>query len=125
MKIKIHTHPEGPSLTLPQDEIVSVLGLGGRFSDAYVGFLTNGDRYIMPVRSEVTPRTDTELLRTIVEMDLRPIFVDNIMDDSETKLMIIDTEGAKHFDWDYKKSEYSKFQAVRDGVNFILDQEEL
>lgn len=125
MKIKIHTHPEGPSLTLPQDEIVSVLGLGGRFSDAYVGFLTDGDRYIMPVRSEVTPRTDTELLRTIAERELRPVYVDNIMDNSETTLILLDNEGLKLWDYDYKKSEYSKLDALRDGVNFILDQEEL
>ena len=125
MKIKIHTYPQGPASTLPQDEVVSVMNKWGRFNELRIGMLDEGDYYTMPVRSDVTPRTDTELLRTIVDRDLRPIFVDNIMDDSETKLMIIDTEGAKHFDWDYKKSEYSKFQAVRDGVNYILDQEEL
>ena len=125
MKIKIHTYPQGPASTLPQDEVVSVMNKWGRFNELRRGMLDEGDYYTMPVRSDVTPRTDTELLRTIVDRDLRPIFVDNIMDDSETKLMIIDTEGAKHFDWDYKKSEYSKFQAVRDGVNYILDQEEL
>ena len=125
MKIKIHTYPKGPAATLPQDEVVSVMNKWGRFNELRIGMLDEGDFYTMPVRSNVTPRTDTELLRTIVDRDLRPIFVDNIMDDSETKLMIIDTEGAKHFDWDYKKSEYSKFQAVRDGVNYILDQEEL
>ena len=125
MKIKIPTYPQGPASTLPQDEVVSVMNKWGRFNELRIGMLDEGDYYTMPVRSDVTPRTDTELLRTIVDRDLRPIFVDNIMDDSETKLMIIDTEGAKHFDWDYKKSEYSKFQAVRDGVNYILDQEEL
>ena len=125
MKVKIHTYPQGPASTLPQDEVVSVMNKWGRFNELRIGMLDEGDYYTMPVRSDVTPRTDTELLRTIVDRDLRPIFVDNIMDDSETKLMIIDTEGAKHFDWDYKKSEYSKFQAVRDGVNYILDQEEL
>ena len=125
MKLQLYTYPKGPASTLPQDEVVSVMNQWGRFNELRIGMLDEGDYYTMPVRSDVTPRTDTELLRTIVDRDLRPIFVDNIMDDSETKLMIIDTEGAKHFDWDYKKSEYSKFQAVRDGVNYILDQEEL
>ena len=125
MKLQLYTYPKGPAATLPQDEVVSVMNKWGRFNELRIGMLDEGDFYTMPVRSNVTPRTDTELLRTIVDRDLRPIFVDNIMDDSETKLMIIDTEGAKHFDWDYKKSEYSKFQAVRDGVNYILDQEEL
>tara|TARA_Y100001937_G_C6954910_1_gene256310 strand:+ start:33 stop:410 length:378 start_codon:yes stop_codon:yes gene_type:complete len=125
MKVKIHTHPEGPSLTLPRDEIVSVLGLGGRFSDAYVGVLNDGDRYIMPIRDKVTPRTDTELLKAIAEMDLNPVYVDNIMDNSKITLMILDKQGLELWNYDYKKSEYSRLDALRDGVNFILDQEEL
>ena len=125
MKIKIHTYPQGPASTLPQDEVVSVMNKWGRFNELRIGMLDEGDYYTMPVRSDVTPRTDTELLRTIVDRDLRPIFVDNIMDDSEPTLMLLDKEGSKLWDYDYKKSEYSRLDALRDGVNFILDQEEL
>ena len=80
MKIKIHTYPDGPAIGLPHDEIVSAMGLRGRFSDARIGQLEAGDRYIMPIQTELEPRSDTQLLALMAQKHLRALYVNNIID---------------------------------------------
>ena len=125
MKVKIHTYPDGPAIGLPKDEIVSVLGLRGRFSDAYVGQLDSGDRYIMPIQTELEPRTDTELLALMGQRHLLTCYVDNLVDSNQKTLIIMNSDGGEIFKNDYDKSECSDLDALRDGLNYILDQEEI
>ncbi len=125
MKIKIHTYPDGPAVGLPKDEIVSAMGLRGRFSDARIGQLEAGDQYIMPIQTELEPRTDTQLLALMAQRHLRTCFVDNIVSPDSKTLVIMTDDGGTLCTQDYETAECSDLDALRDGLNFILDQEEL
>jgi hypothetical protein len=125
MKIQIHTYPDGPAIGLPKDEIVSAMGLRGRFSETRIGLLDAGDQYIMPIQTELEPRSDTQLLALMAQQQLRTCYVDNIMDESHKTLILMTSEGSTLWQYEYAKSEYSDLDALRDGLNFILDQEEL
>ena len=125
MKIKIHTYPDGPALGLPKDEIVSAMGLRGRFSDARIGQLESGDQYLMPIQTELEPRNDTQLLGLMAQRHLRTCYVDNVVEPEGKTLLILTADGGTLWQADYDMSEYSDLDALRDGLNFILDQEEL
>ena len=126
MKIKIHTYPDGPAIGLPKDEIVSTMGLRGRFSDARIGQLESGDQYIMPIQTELEPRSDTQLLALMAKKHLRALYIDNPIDPKSKTLMIVNADGDQEMcNHDYVMAECSDLDALRDGLNFILDQEEL
>ena len=125
MKIKIHTYPDGPAIGLPHDEIVSAMGLRGRFSDARIGQLECGDQYIMPIQTELEPRTDTQLLALMAQRHLRTCYVDNILGPESKTLVIMTSDGGQLCTQDYDTTKCSDLDALRDGLNFILDQEEL
>ena len=125
MKIKIHTYPDGPALGLPKDEIVSAMGLRGRFSDARIGQLESGDQYIMPIQTELEPRNDTQLLGLMAQRHLRTCYVDNVVGKEGKTLIIMTADGGTLWQSDYDTNECSDLDALRDGLNFILDQEEL
>ena len=125
MKIKIHTYPDGPAVGLPKDEIVSTMGLRGRFSDARIGQLEAGDQYIMPIQTKLEPRSDTQLLGLMAQRHLRTCYVDNIVEPEEKTLIIMTSDGGTLWEEPYDTTEYSDLDALRDGLNFILDQEEL
>lgn len=125
MNIKIHTYPDGPAIGLPHEEIVSAVGLRGRFSDARVGQLEDGDQYIMPIQTELTPRTDTELLALMAEKQLRTIYVNNIIEPDLRTVIIITSESTELCNHEYSSGECSDLDALRDALNFILDQDEI
>ena len=125
MKIKIHTYPDGPAIGLPHDEIVSAMGLRGRFSDARIGQLESGDRYIMPIQTELEPRNDTQLLALMAQKHLRTCYVDNLVSPDSKTLVIMTDDGGTLCTQDYDTTECSDLDALRDGLNFILDQEEI
>ena len=126
MKIKIHTYPDGPAIGLPHDEIVSDMGLRGRFSDARIGQLEAGDQYIMPIQTELEPRSDTQLLALMAQRHLRALYVDNLIDPKSKTIMIVNSEGDQEIcELDYVMAECSDLDALRDALNFILDQEEI
>ena len=126
MKIKIHTYPDGPAIGLPHDEIVSAVGLRGRFSDARIGQLEAGDQYIMPIQAELEPRSDTQLLALMAQRHLRALYIDNLIDPKSKTIMIVNSEGDQELcTIDYVKAECSDLDALRDALNFILDQEEI
>ncbi len=125
MKIKIHTYPDGPAVGLPKDEIVSTMGLRGRFSDARIGQLEAGDQYIMPIQTTLEPRSDTQLLGLMAQRHLRTCYVDNIVEQKGKTLIIMTSDGGTLWDEAYDTNQYSDLDALRDGLNFILDQEEL
>lgn len=101
------------------------MGLRGRFSETRIGLLDAGDQYIMPIQTELEPRSDTQLLALMAQQQLRTCYVDNIMDESHKTLILMTSEGSTLWQYEYAKSEYSDLDALRDGLNFILDQEEL
>ena len=126
MKIKIHTYPDGPAIGLPHDEIVSAMGLRGRFSDARIGQLEPGDQYIMPIQTELEPRSDTQLLALMAQRHLRALYVNNIIDPKSKSIVIVNSEGDQELcTIDYVKAECSDLDALRDALNYILDQEEI
>jgi hypothetical protein len=125
MKIKIHTYPDGPAVGLPKDEIVSAMGLRGRFSDARIGQLECGDQYIMPIQNELEPRNDTQLLGLMAQRHLRTCYVDNVVEPEEKTLIIMTSDGGTLWEEPYDTTEYSDLDALRDALNYILDQEEL
>ena len=126
MKIKIHTYPDGPAIGLPHDEIVSAMGLRGRFSDARIGQLEAGDQYIMPIQTELEPRSDTQLLALMAQRHLRALYIDNLVDPKSKTIMIVNSEGDQEIcELDYVIAECSDLDALRDALNFILDQEEI
>ena len=125
MKVKIHTYPDGPAVGLPKDEIVSAMGLRGRFSDARIGQLEAGDQYLMPIQTELEPRNDTQLLGLMAQRHLRTCYVDNVVSQEGKTLIIMTADGGTLWQSDYDTNECSDLDALRDGLNFILDQEEL
>ena len=126
MKVKIHTYPDGPAIGLPHDEIVSAMGLRGRFSDARIGQLEAGDRYIMPIQTELEPRSDTQLLALMAQRHLRALYIDNLVDPKSKTIMIVNAEGDQDIcKIDYVMAECSDLDALRDALNYILDQEEI
>ena len=125
MKIKIHTYPQGPASTLPQEEVVSVMNQWGRFNELRIGMLDEGDRYTMPIQTELGPRSDTQLLAALAHGKLKPVYVDNIIDKTERTFILMNDEGDELFKYEYKKEDCTDLDALRDGLNYILDQEEL
>ena len=96
MKIKIHTYPEA------------------------------GDQYIMPIRTQLEPRTDTQLLALMAQRHLRAIYVDNVINPTSKTIIILNSEGDQEIcKIDYVMAECSDLDALRDALNFILDQEEI
>jgi hypothetical protein len=125
MKIKIHTYPDGPAIGLPHDEIVSAMGLRGRFSDARIGQLEAGDQYIMPIQTELEPRSDTQLLALMAQRHLKAVYVDNLVNPELKTVMILTSDSSELCQQQYNTQEYSDLDALRDTLNFILDQEEI
>ena len=125
MKIKIHTYPEGPAATLPREEVVSVMNDWGRFSELRIGLLDEGDRYTMPIQTELGPRSDTQLLAVLAHEKLRPLYVDNIVNRLQRTFLLLNEDGAELFKYEYSIKDYTDLDALRDGLNYILDQEEL
>ncbi len=125
MKIKIHTYPQGPASTLPQDEVVSVMNDWGRFNELRIGMLDEGDQYTMPIRSKIVPRSDTQLLALLAHEKLSVVYTDNIIERTKRTLLIMSAEGAELFKFEYSIKDYTDLDALRDGLNYILDQEEL
>ena len=125
MKIKIHTYPHGPAIRLPHDEIVSAVGLRGRFSDARVGQLEAGDQYIMPIHNELPTRSDTELLALMANRHLKSIYLDNIIKPDFRTVFILTSDSSELCKHEYDTNECSDLDALRDVLNYILDQEEI
>ena len=125
MKIKIHTYPQGPAATLPQDEVVSVMNDWGRFNELRIGMLDEGDHYTMPIQTELGPRSDTPLLALLAHEKLSIVYTDNIIDRTKRTILIMSSEGAELFKYDYSLKDCTDLDVLRDGLNYILDQEEL
>ena len=125
MKIKIHTYPDGPAIGLPHDEIVSAMGLRGRFSDARIGQLEAGDQYIMPIQTELEPRNDTQLLALMAQRHLKAVYVDNLVNPELKTVLILTSDSSELCQRQYNTQECSDLDALRDALNFILDQEEI
>ena len=102
------------------------MGLRGRFSDARIGQLEAGDQYIMPIQTELEPRSDTQLLALMAQRHLRALYIDNLVDPKSKTIMIVNSEGDQEIcELDYVMAECSDLDALRDALNFILDQEEI
>jgi len=125
MKLQLYTYPKGPASRLPQEEIVSVMNQWGRFNELRIGMLDEGDRYTMPIQTELGPRSDTQLLAALAHGKLKPVYVDNIIDKTERTFILMNDEGDELFKYEYKKEDCTDLDALRDGLNYILDQEEL
>ena len=125
MKLQLYTYPKGPASTLPQEEVVSVMNQWGRFNELRIGMLDEGDRYTMPIQTELGPRSDTQLLAALAHGKLTPLYVDNIIDKTERTFFLLNDEGDELFKYEYKKEDCTDLDALRDGLNYILDQEEL
>ena len=125
MKLQLYTYPKGPAATLPQEEVVSVMNQWGRFNELRIGMLDEGDHYTMPIQTELGPRSDTQLLAALAHGKLRPLYVDNIIDKTERTFILMNDEGDELFTYEYKKEDCTDLDALRDGLNYILDQEEL
>ena len=125
MKLQLYTYPKGPASRLPQEEIVSVMNQWGRFNELRIGMLDDGDRYTMPIQTELGPRSDTQLLAVLAHEKLTPLYVDNIIDKTEKTFFLLNDEGDELFKYEYKKEDCTDLDALRDGLNYILDQEEL
>jgi hypothetical protein len=125
MKLQLYTYPKGPASRLPQEEVVSVMNQWGRFNELRIGMLDDGDRYTMPIQTELGPRSDTQLLAALAHGKLKPVYVDNIIDKTERTLILMNDEGDELFKYEYKKEDCTDLDALRDGLNYILDQEEL
>ena len=51
--------------------------------------------------------------------------MDNIIDKTERTFILMNDEGDELFTYEYKKEDCTDLDALRDGLNYILDQEEL
>ena len=125
MKLQLYTYPKGPASTLPQDEVVSVMNKWGRFNELRIGMLDEGDYYTMPIQTKLGPRSDTQLLAVLAHEKLRTLYVDNIIDKTIRTFILMNDEGDELFKYEYKKEDCTDLDALRDGLNYILDQEEL
>ena len=125
MKLQLYTYPKGPASTLPQDEVVSVMNQWGRFNELRIGMLDEGDYYTMPIQTELGPRSDTQLLAVLAHEKLRPLYVDNIVNRLQRTFLLLNEDGAELFKYEYSIKDYTDLDALRDGLNYILDQEEL
>lgn len=65
----------------------------GRFNELRIGMLDDGDRYTMPIQTELGPRSDTQLLAVLAHEKLRPLYVDNIIDKTERTFILMNDEG--------------------------------
>ena len=125
MKLQLYTYPKGPASTLPQEEVVSVMNQWGRFNELRIGMLDEGDRYTMPIQTELGPRSDTQLLAVLAHEKLRTLYVDNIIDKTQRTFILMNDEGDELFTYEYKKEDCTDLDILRDGLNYILDQKEL
>ena len=97
----------------------------GRFNELRIGMLDDGDRYTMPIQTELGPRSDTQLLAVLAHEKLRPLYVDNIVNRLQRTFLLLNEDGAELFKYEYSIKDYTDLDALRDGLNYILDQEEL
>ena len=125
MKLQLYTYPEGPASTLPQEEVVSVMNKWGRFNELRIGMLDEGDHYTMPIQTELGTRSDTQLLALLAHEKLSIVYTDNIIDRTKRTILIMSAEGAELFKYDYSLKDCTDLDVLRDGLNYILDQEEL
>ena len=125
MKLQLYTYPEGPASTLPQEEVVSVMNKWGRFNELRIGMIDEGDHYTMPIQSELGARSDTQLLALLAHEKLSIVYTDNIIDRMKRTILIMSAEGAELFKYDYSLKDCTDLDVLRDGLNYILDQEEL
>ena len=97
----------------------------GRFNELRIGMLDEGDYYTMPIQTKLGPRSDTQLLAVLAHEKLRTLYVDNIIDKTIRTFILMNDEGDELFKYEYKKEDCTDLDALRDGLNYILDQEEL
>ena len=79
----------------------------------------------MPIQTTLEPRSDTQLLGLMAQRHLRTCYVDNIVEQKGKTLIIMTSDGGTLWEEAYDTNQYSDLDALRDGLNFILDQEEL
>ena len=79
----------------------------------------------MPIQTELTPRTDTELLALMANRRLKSIYLDNIIKPEFRTVFILTSDSSELAKQEYDTNECSDLEALRDVLNYILDQEEI
>ena len=123
--ITLHTVPSSVHDRLAQDTIVSRLQPNGRFTDTYVGDLVEGDQFFVPEK-ELPPRDGDDILNWIGKNQVEWEFDKGFphLDPEEPHKVIITVRGLQELvRHEYVDDDHAG--ALRDALEFAMDQEEL
>ena len=123
--IVLHSAPSSVHSRLAQDVIVSRLQPNGRFVDTYVADLVDGDRFFVPQNS-LPPRASGDILSWIGDNKIQWEWDIGFphLDPSEQHRIEINKNGLNVlFVHSYSHDDHAL--ALREAVEYVMDQEEL
>lgn len=125
--VQFYTYPDGEAEFMNKDEIVLRLTDRGSINDCYVGDLSDGDQYCQRLQTKLQKRTASDILNFIADREIciSYEFGCDLRDFSWSGndyavIKISDGSGQS-----LAKYPYDNASALREAVEFVMDQEEL
>jgi hypothetical protein len=115
--VQFHTYPDGDAEFMNKDEIVLRLTDRGSINDCYVGDLCDGDQYCQRLQTKLQKRTASDILNFIAD---REICISYEFGSDYEFIKLSDASGQS-----LTKYPYDNASALREAVEFVMDQEEL
>jgi hypothetical protein len=106
--LQFHTYPDGDALFMNKDEIVLRLTGRGSVNDCYAGDLLDGDQYCQRLQTKLQKRTSADILNFTGYVD--DLDVIELRSSNGSPLVTYPNDNA---------------MALREAVEFVMDQEEL
>lgn len=118
IKLKKYIYPDGTAVSMNKDEIVLRVTASGSFEDTYAGELIEGDEYCERYQHTLPPRPADKLLDFIGRKRLNINFTER--SDGSVSVDIGDNlTTLVRYPYDEKRN------SLREGIEYIMDQEEL
>lgn len=124
--LQFYTYPDGEALFMNKDEIVLRLTAMGAVNDCYVGDLYDGDQYCKRIQTKLKGRSAASILQFVSDraISISYQFSADLADTwSGTECAVVDLrsqDGTLLTRYPYDNS-----NALREAIEFVMDQEEL
>ena len=125
--VKFHTYPDGEAEFMNKDEIVLRLTGRGSINDCYVGDLSDGDQYCQRLQTKLQKRTASDILNFIADREIcisyefgSGLCGHTWSGNDYAIIKLSDASGQS-----LTKYPYDNASALREAVEFVMDQEEL
>ena len=125
--VQFYTYPDGEAEFMNKDEIVLRLTDRGSINDCYVGDLSDGDQYCQRLQTKLQKRTASDILSFIAEQEIcisyefgSDLCSHTWSGNDYAIIKLSDASGQS-----LTKYPYDDASALREAVEFVMDQEEL